>query len=137
MKNNQWINTLVKYVCCILVLCLCPLSVAQFHHHGSYGDIHLSLLHSCDENTDLSHEHHHNHNSQPCKSDCEFTPIKAVFEEQIQKFTQFSIDSWALLSNHIEIKPFVVFLQQLYSPDISSFKQQYNSFITLRAPPFC
>ena len=136
MKKNQWINTLVRYVCCcILVLCLCPLSVAQFHHHGCYGDIHLSLIHSCHENTDFAHEHHHD--SHPCKSKCEFTPLKAVFEEQIPKFAQFPIDSWAVLSKYIEIKPFIVFFQQLYSFDISSCKQRFYSFQTLRAPPFC
>lgn len=72
-----------------LIACLCIVSIAQFHHHGCSGDIHISCFSHCasESHASISHTHNHKpHHGHPCGKDCGIKLAKAVNEEISSKW---------------------------------------------------
>lgn len=127
-----------------LIACLCIVSVAQFHHHGCSGDIHINCISHCSSPSHSSgsdshkhsgsNKHHHGH---PCGKDCGIKLAKAVNEEVTSKWIPSFHPLLFDIIHHFYLSytPFASIVCRNNS--ITGLPTVIFSHYGLRAPPAC
>ena len=126
-----------------LIACLCIVSIAQFHHHGCSGDIHINCLSHCSatHSSDSSHHNHPKpskpHHGHPCGKDCGIKLAKAVNEEISSKWIPSIHPLLFDIIHHFSlsyISGTAIIIRNNFNPCLPAVVSPHYG---LRAPPVC